>query len=255
YAFDLTGKGVHVYVLDSGIVATHPEFAGRANLAYQVQSARLYGHGSHVAGLIGGLQVGVAKEATVHGVRVLGCDDTSNSDVVEAIDWVVRNAQRPAVINMSLGPRPQPNGQYQRVRSIDDAIARAIAANIPVIVAAGNDNLNACSGSPAGSPGAIVVGATSPNDTRAAFSNFGPCLTLFAPGDGIVSASNRPGPNGAAVGGYATFRGTSQAAPLVAGVVAQMLQANPELKPADIAAQLRSLASPDVVGDPRGSPN
>ncbi|KAI9164261.1 hypothetical protein H9P43_008090 [Blastocladiella emersonii ATCC 22665] len=265
YAFDLTGKGVNIYIIDSGIVAEHAEFSppGRAKLAYEVQSALgakkpgvnfterdCTGHGTHIAGICGGLGVGVAKEASLHAVRVLGCEDTSNADVVEAVDWIVRNHKKPAVINMSLGPRPSSNGTYQRVRSIDDAIARATSSGIAVIVAAGNDALpTACSGSPAGSEGAIVVGASAPNDARASFSNFGPCLTAWAPGDGIVSSSNG-GPRA-----YAVFRGTSQAAPFVTGVVAQLLQVNPQWKPADITAALRNLSTTNVLTDVGTAPN
>ncbi|KNE59783.1 hypothetical protein AMAG_05246 [Allomyces macrogynus ATCC 38327] len=265
YSFDLTGRGVHIYVIDSGISATHPEYAGRAELAYTVTSISpasrsagpdCTGHGSNVAAIAAGLNVGVAKAATVHAVRVLGCEETTNADVVEAIDWVVTHHQRPAVINLSLGPQPNENGQYSRVRSIDESIARAIASGITVVVAAGNDQLDCCGGSPAGADGAIAVGATTLNpdnkrDIRAPFSNFGPCVTLSAPGMDIISAA---GANGVPPGTYAMLRGTSQAAPYVTGVVAQLLQAFPELKPAEVAAALRKLAVPNAVGDARTSP-
>ncbi|KAJ3372254.1 hypothetical protein GGF31_002112 [Allomyces arbusculus] len=265
YSFDLTGRGVHIYVIDSGISSAHPEYSGRAELAYTVSSISTAsrsagpdctGHGSNVAAIAAGLNVGVAKAAAVHAVRVLGCEETTNADVVEAIDWVVTHHQRPAVINLSLGPQPNDTGRYSRVRSIDDSIARAIASGITVVVAAGNDQLDCCGGSPAGADGAIVVGATTLNpdnkrDIRATFSNFGPCVTLSAPGMDIISAA---GANGAAPGTYAMLRGTSQAAPYVAGVVAQLLQAFPELKPAEVAAALRKLAVPNAVGDARTSP-
>ncbi|KAJ3362844.1 hypothetical protein GGF32_005245 [Allomyces javanicus] len=267
YSFDLTGRGVHIYVIDSGISSFHPEYApnGRAELAYTVSSISpetrnagpdCTGHGSNVAAIAAGLNVGVAKAAAVHAVRVLGCEETTNADVVEAIDWVVTHHQRPAVINLSLGPQPNESGRYSRVHSIDDSIARAIASGITVVVAAGNDQLDCCGGSPAGADGAIVVGATTLNpdnkrDIRASFSNFGPCVTLSAPGMDIISAA---GANGAPPGTYAMLRGTSQAAPYVTGVVAQLLQAFPDLKPAEVAAALRKLAVPNAVGDARTSP-
>ncbi|KNE55139.1 hypothetical protein AMAG_01063 [Allomyces macrogynus ATCC 38327] len=267
YSFDLTGRGVHIYVIDSGISSAHPEYApsGRAELAYTVSfispetrnaGPDCTGHGSNVAAIAAGLNVGVAKAAAVHAVRVLGCEETTNADVVEAIDWVVTHHQRPAVINLSLGPQPNENGRYSRVRSIDDSIARAIASGITVVVAAGNDQLDCCGGSPAGADGAIVVGASTltadnKRDVRAPFSNFGSCVTLSAPGMDIISAA---GANGAPAGTYAMLRGTSQAAPYVTGVVAQLLQAFPDLKPAEVAAALRKLAVPNVVGDARTSP-
>jgi subtilisin family serine protease len=264
-----TGTGVHVYIIDSGLQASHVEFnsgisgsPGRADVAFTVDAVQresrakgvsdCTGHGTHVAGIVGGLGVGVAKNAFLHSVRVMGCDDTSNADVIEALEWILKNGKKPAVINMSLGPHAV-DGKYPKVQSIDDAIRKVVADGIPVVVAAGNDNLDACTGSPAGSDGVLAVGATSwsasGGDAKSSFSNFGSCVSIFAPGSDIVSASPT------AKGGYTTLRGTSQAAPFVTGVIAQLLQLNPSMKPRDLYQQLQTSAIQGVVKLARNSGN
>ncbi|KAI9142012.1 peptidase S8/S53 domain-containing protein [Paraphysoderma sedebokerense] len=270
YKFDVTGRGVEIWVLDSGIQTNHPEFTGRAELAYIVNSVRQLrgtgtrsrtgiqsdctGHGTHVAGIAAGLNVGIAKQSLIKSVRVLECSDSSNADVIEALDFVARTATAPAVINLSLGPHPNPNLTYSRVPVMDEAIKRILDRGISVVVAAGNDGLDACSGSPAGVDGVLTVGATALDgntDIRASFSNVGACVNVWAPGFDILSSF----PSTSDSQNYAALRGTSQAAPFVTGVVAQILQLNPRASPREVANILTQNAVRGAIRDIRNSPN
>ncbi|EYF01833.1 S8 family peptidase [Chondromyces apiculatus] len=242
------GAGVHAYVLDTGIRATHTEFTGRVGAGRDIvgndaNPADCNGHGTHVAGTLGGDTVGVAPGVTLHAVRVLDCDGTgSNADVIAGIDWVRLNHVKPAVANMSLGGASS--------QALDAAVAAAIGAGVTFVVSAGNDGRNACSASPARTPAAITVGSTSSSDVRSSFSNTGPCLDLFAPGAGIQSAWY--------TGNTASkvLSGTSMASPHVAGAAARVLSSSPTATSQEVRDALVANATPDRVRNPgSGSPN
>ena len=242
------GTGVRAYVIDTGIRRSHAQFGGRAVTGYDAfggSGSDCNGHGTHVAGTIGGSTYGVAKGATLVPVRVLDCDGSGTvSGVVAGVNWVTAHhaAGKPAVANMSLGGGAS--------ATIDNAVATSIRDGVTYSVAAGNDSDDACGYSPARVGGAITVGATEKLDTRAAFSNVGTCLDLFAPGAGIKSAW------------YAhdtatqVLSGTSMAAPHVAGAAALYLQTHPAATPAAVRAALVDRATTSVVVAPgTGSPN
>lgn len=245
YAYQNNGEGVNAYVIDTGILPTHWELRGRASSIYDaIDSEGLgidcHGHGSHVAGIIGGRTFGVAKRVRLFSVRVLNCLGTGAwSDVIDGVNFVTwhreQSAQQgyPAVANMSLG------GQTNR--AVDAAVRNSIRANVTYVVAAGNDNSDATGYSPAGVVEAITVGATNRSDSRAEFSNYGPALDLFAPGVGITSAW---------IGGdlmIATASGTSMASPHVAGVVALYLQTRRSASPATVRSALVGNSTSGVI--------
>ena len=247
YTYDVDGSGVHAYVIDTGIRATHVEFAGRVGAGYDVIDGGApddcHSHGTHVAGTIGGRTYGVAKNVTLHGVRVLDCQGSgTDSGVIAGIDWVTANHIKPAVANMSLGGGASP--------ALDLALRNSVAAGVVHVVAAGNENTNACYGSPAREPLAITVGATGSTDQRASFSNYGSCLDLFAPGVSIPSSVST---SDTAVADYS---GTSMASPHVAGAAALYLARFPSASPAEVAYAMTNEATTNVVGSPgSGSPN
>lgn len=221
YHYDYDGSGVTAFVIDTGVRNTHNEFGGRASSGYDFidndnDSSDCNGHGTHVAGTIGGSTYGVAKNVNIVGVRVLNCSGSgTNSGVISGINWVKNNAQGPSVANMSLG-----GGASQ---ALDDAVNAAVAAGISFVVAAGNDNSNACNYSPARAANAVTVGSTTSTDSRSSFSNYGTCLDIYAPGSSITSAwyNSNSATN--------TISGTSMASPHVAGVAALYLAENPAL--------------------------
>ena len=248
YGYSQTGAGVTAFVIDSGIRATHSQFGGRVTSGWDFEdgdanATDCLGHGTHVAGIIGGSTYGVAKGVAEVALRVLDCEGWGReSNVIAALDWVV--AHPPAgrsVVNLSLG------GDADSL--VDQAVARTVAAGIPVVVAAGNDGRNACSYSPARAASAVTVAASDSSDRRAWFSNYGSCVDLFAPGVDIRSASSTS--NSATM----VESGTSMAAPHVTGIVARMLQADPSLTPAQISARLASTATTGRITDRVGSPN
>jgi subtilisin family serine protease len=248
YQFTATGAGVAAFVIDTGIRADHTEFTGRLRPGYGVVADGngtndCNGHGTHVAGTVGGTTWGVAKGVTITPVRVLDCAGSGTwSDVIAGIDWVAASTQRPAVANMSLGGGAS--------AALDAAVAGAVAKGVVMVVAAGNNSVDACTASPAREPSAITVGATTSSDLRAYYSNTGACVDLFAPGDNIRSAWNT------SATAANTLSGTSMASPHVAGVAALMLQANPAATPAAIAAHLTSTATQNRLGSiGTGSPN
>lgn len=218
-----TGKGVTVYVVDSGVRATHRQLRGRVGKGFSVVGASprrdCDGHGTHVAGLAAGKQVGVAKQARIVPVRVFGCNGRASADrIIRALDWVTKNHRKPAVMNLSLtGPRN---------RAVDNAVKRAIKRGVHVVAAAGNESINACRISPAHLPGVVTVGATARNDTLARFTNVGSCVDVYAPGVGLRSLAAR---NNTAT---RLESGTSMSAPVVAGTLARLLQHQKRLKPA-----------------------
>jgi subtilisin family serine protease len=188
YTYNQTGSGVHAYIIDTGIRATHVEFTGRmgngADFVGDGQGTNdCNGPGTHVAGTTGGTTYGVAKQVTLHAVRVLNCQGSgSTSGVIAGVDWVTNNSPTPAVANMSLG------GGIST--SLDNAVINSINSGVSYAVAAGNSNTNACNSSPARAAPANTVGATTSTDARSSFSNFGTCLDIFAPGSSITSAWN-----------------------------------------------------------------
>lgn len=247
YSVPADGTGVHAYIVDTGIRSTHAEFSGRMGNGYTaINDGRgtedCNNHGTHVAGTVGGSSFGVATNVTLHPVRVLNCSGNgSTSGIINALGWIAQNNQSPAVANMSLGGGASP--------ALDNAVNSLMNAGVTVVVAAGNEDQNACNVSPARVPGAITVGATDTSDTRAWFSNYGNCVDMFAPGVNIKSAlagSNSQSGN---------LSGTSMAAPHVAGVAALMLEGNPGASPAQVAAAVIGNASSGVVSDTLGAPN
>ncbi len=248
YNYNATGAGVHAYVIDTGIRTTHQEFAGRIGNGFSVvndgrNTTDCNGHGTHVSGTIGGAVYGVAKQVTLHPVRVLGCNGSGTaSGVIQGVDWVANNHTKPAVANMSLG------GGIST--ALDNAVRNAIAAGVTFAVAAGNSNANACNASPARVSEALTVGATTSTDGRSSFSNFGTCVDVFAPGSSITSAwiTNDTATN--------TISGTSMASPHAAGVAALVLQGQPNATAATIAQAVVNGATSDrLSGIGTGSPN
>ena len=261
YNYSGTGAGVHVYVLDTGIRTTHQEFGGRATRDYDVYGGNgddCVGHGTHVAGIIGGSTHGVAKSVRLHSVKIGARDANGNvgctggraydSDIIAGLDWVTANRIRPAVANLSYGGDPS--------NSLDQAIRRCINVGVTVVVAAGNENQNASNVSPARVDEAITVSATSSSDRRGSqpfgdfFANYGAVVDLFAPGVSIESAWFTSDTD-------TQFEtGTSMAAPHVAGVAAQFLQANPAADPDAVQGAIKNFATRDHVIEPgEGSPN
>ena len=254
YTYDTTGIGVHAYVIDSGLNVTHSEFTGRVGVGADFIGGGVNdcnGHGTHVAGTIGGTTYGIAKAVTIHPVRVFPCSGGSAwSTIIAGMNWVASNYVAPAVVNMSLG------GGINT--SVDAAVANLHNTNgITVVVAAGNSNADACNFSPARAPLAITVGSIDNTDTRSGFSNWGTCLDWFAPGSSITSAWI--GSNTATN----TISGTSMASPHVAGVAARYLQTHPTATPAAVRAALHWANNifgvtplwPGVANRGLGSPN
>ena len=248
YTYSATGSGISAYIIDTGIRTTHQDLGGRARHGRDTidnddDATDCNGHGTHVAGTVGGLKYGVAKGVTLYAVRVLDCRGSgTTASVVAGIDWVTAHAVRPAVANMSLG------GGVDEV--LDDAVQRSIASGITYAVAAGNSNRDACEYSPARAPDALTVGATYVDDSRASFSNTGTCLDLFAPGLAITSAWNSSDT------ATASLSGTSMASPHVAGAAALYLAKNPGATPAQVRDGLVAATTPGKVTSPgAGSPN
>jgi subtilisin family serine protease len=241
-----TGADVHVYVLDTGLDVDHPEFSGRVGEGFASRGESVEdddGHGTHVAGSIGGTGYGIAKQVVIHPVKVLTNGSGSDSDVIRGIDFVTRHAGEngwPAVANMSLGGGVSP--------ALDRAVCASIASGVSYVVAAGNDDADACSFSPARVVQALGTGATDRTDRRAFFSNKGSCVDVFAPGRDIVSAGRG--------GGSQTLSGTSMASPHVAGVAALCRQREPAADPAGVQRCVLDAATPDrLSGIGAGSPN
>jgi subtilisin family serine protease len=240
------GAGVHAYVIDTGLDAGHAEFLDRVGEGFSAAgdgSGDDHGHGTHVAGTVGGGEFGIAKQVTLHPVRVLVNGSGSDSQVIAGVDWVARHVRDhgwPAVANMSLGGSAAP--------ALDRAVCNAIEGGVSFAIAAGNESQDACDTSPARVLQALTVGATDRNDARASFSNFGGCVDVFAPGLDISSA--RRG------GGATALSGTSMAAPHVAGVSALCLERHPGARPAEVASCVVDTATRDkLTSIGAGSPN
>ncbi len=241
-----TGADVHAYVIDTGLDDSHSEFTGRVGEGFSAPGDGTRdddGHGTHVAGTIGGTQFGVAKRVILHPVRVLVRGSGSDSDVIEGVDWVTEHVQRngwPAVANMSLGGGTSP--------ALDLAVCNSIRAGVTYAVAAGNEDADSCQSSPSRVLQAAGTGASDRSDRRASFSNTGACVDLFAPGLDITSARNG--------GGSTTLSGTSMASPHAAGVAALCLERNPGSSPDRVVRCIVDHATRDHLSDiGAGSPN
>jgi hypothetical protein len=231
YFYRSTGRGVNVYVIDSGIRYGHREFGGRASLGLDLvgdgRQGDCNGHGTHVSALVAGASYGVAKDARLFSVRVLPCVGGSpRSRTIAAVDWVAANHVKPAVVNMSVGGV---NEAYPGLGALDLAVENAVAMGITFVVLAGNNGgADACRTSPARAPSALTLGASTLADARAAFSNAGPCVDLFAPGAGIVSA-------------WWVADG--------AGVAATYLERRPTATPAEVVDAIKRHATPGRMAD------
>jgi len=250
YNYTPTGTGVKAYIIDTGIRATHTQFAGRVISGFTAINDGLgtndgNGHGTHVSGTVGGSTYGVAKNVTLVAVRVLDSSGNgTNSGVIAGVDFVTSDhlAGQPAVANMSLGGGAS--------TALDTAVTNSINDGVTYAVAAGNENQNACNVSPARVASAITVGSTTMTDARSSFSNFGTCVDIFAPGSSITSSwrTSDTATN--------TISGTSMATPHVTGVAALFLETNPTASPATVTAAIINNSTPNkVTGAGTGSPN
>ncbi|QSB04971.1 S8 family peptidase [Natronoglycomyces albus] len=248
YSYPNQGSGVTAYIFDSGMNLGHEEFTGRiAGSRDYISSggngADCNGHGTHVAGTVGGTRTGVAKNVDFFNIKVLDCEGNGPwSGTINGLQWVANNASGPSVVNMSLG------GGFNQ--SVNNAVNNTVAAGVPVVVASGNSNANACNYSPASAQNALTVNNSTSSDARRFDSNFGSCTDLFAPGDRIyapwIGGSNR----------YNTIGGTSMASPHVAGAAAMYLAENPSATPSQVYSAITSNASTGLVSNPgSGSPN
>jgi subtilisin family serine protease len=243
------GVGVHAYILDTGIRASHGEFAGRMGNGYDAITAGgtandCNGHGTHVAGTVGGTKYGVADRVTLHAVRVMDCNGSGSfAGVIAGVDWVKANAVKPAVANMSLGA----SGTNS---AVETAVNNAIASGVTFAVAAGNSNSDACNFTPARTPAAITVGATTNTDNRSSFSNYGTCLDIFAPGSSITSAWHT---GDTAIN---TISGTSMASPHVAGAAALYLSNHTTATAQQVRdALVNGATTGKIIAVGTGSPN
>jgi subtilisin family serine protease len=245
YTRRYTGRGVTVYIVDTGIRYDHTEFGGRAVAGYDAFGGNgndCQGHGTHVAGMAAGASFGVANEASLVSVRVLDCNGSGlTSGVIAGLDWIAANRRTPAVVNMSLG------GPV--VQALDDAVVRLTSSGTLVVAAAGNDSTDACLGSPARVPDALTVGASDKTDRRAGFSCWGSCVDLFAPGVMV------PGPYASSSTALVYMSGTSTASPHVAGAVALLLQHYPSIGARAAHDSIRAYATKGVITDAKSANN
>ncbi|MEU4426736.1 S8 family peptidase [Actinoplanes sp. NPDC024001] len=252
YTYNTTATTVNAYIIDTGIRTTHQDFGGRAASGFDAidggAADDCNGHGTHVAGTVGGTAHGVAKGVRLHAVRVLNCEGSgTTAQVVAGIEWVTANAQKPAVANMSLGGSAD--------TALDNAVRASIASGVSYAIAAGNGflglfALDACTQSPARVTQALTVSATNANDAKPSWANRGTCVDVFAPGINITSAwsTSNTATN--------TISGTSMAAPHVAGAAALYLAGNPAATPAQVHTAIVTNATAGVVTSPgSGSPN
>jgi subtilisin family serine protease len=246
YTYNTTASNVTAYIIDTGINTGHVDFGGRATNVYDSfggNGADCNGHGTHVAGTVGGATYGVAKGVRLRGVRVLDCGGSGTwSGVIAGMDYVANNAVKPAVANMSLGGGAN--------TSVNNAATNMVNRGITVAVAAGNSNANACNYSPAAASGVLTVAASDINDAKASFSNYGSCVELYAPGVNTLSAWI------GSTTATRTISGTSMASPHVAGVAALYLAGNPGAAPSTVNSWIINNATTGVItGNPTGTPN
>jgi len=244
YTYTSTGAGVNAYIIDTGIWTLHPEFGGRANNVFDAYGATgedCNGHGTHVAGTIGSATYGVAKGVSLHGVRVLSCVGLGlNSDVIAGVDWVTANHVNPAVANMSLGGG--------KSAALDQAVTSLWNSGVFLAVAAGNDNVDACTESPSGAPSVFTVAASTKTDAKASYSNWGTCVEVYAPGSAIVSTY--------LAGTTMSLSGTSMATPHVVGVGALYKATFGDQASASVANWITSNSTAGAItGNVSGTPN
>ena len=246
YTYSATGAGVHAYIIDTGIWTLHADFGGRANNVYDAFGSGgtgedCHGHGTHVAGTIGGTTYGLAKGASLHGVRVLSCAGLGlTSQIIAGIDWVRQNAVKPAVANMSLG------GGLST--ALNDATTNLWNSGVFVAVAAGNDNVDACTASPASATGAFTAASSTNTDAKSSFSNWGACVEAYAPGSAIVSDF--------LAGTTMSLSGTSMASPHFAGVAVLYKSTFGDAPSSTVASWIVTNATNGVItGNPAGTPN
>jgi subtilisin family serine protease len=246
YVYNATATNVTAYIIDTGVRPSHNQFGGRAASVYNAVGGSnddCNGHGTHVAGTVGGSTYGVAKGVRIRGVKVLNCSGSgSSSGIVAGINWVRTNAQRPAVANLSLG------GGYSS--TTNTAVNNLANSGVYVAVAAGNSGANACNYSPASAANVTSVMASNSSDQRASWSNYGSCTHLYAPGVSITSAwhTSNTATN--------TISGTSMASPHVAGLGALILASNPSASNSAVRNWIVSNATTNVIsGNPSGTPN
>ncbi|TCP46852.1 subtilase family protein [Tamaricihabitans halophyticus] len=237
YTYNTKADNVTAYVLDTGVDASHETFEGRASGGFDAidnddDPADEHGHGTHVAGTVGGAEYGIAKGVQIVPVRVLDAQGSGTTEqIVAGIDWMTQNAQGPSVANMSLG------GPVDE--ALDEAVRGAVAGGVTFALAAGNESQDAANVSPARVEEAVTVAASTQDDGQASFSNFGSVVDLYAPGEDIVSASLG--------GGEESNSGTSMASPHVAGAAALYLADNPDADPAQVSEALTSSAAADKI--------
>jgi serine protease len=250
------GANTHIYVLDTGVRTTHQDFGSRASPAVDYSSgepvecngdlecaADRQGHGTHCAGSAAGTTFGVASQALVYGVKVLGDNGAGGfAAIVGAIDWMAASDVRPAVGSMSLGGQC-PFGQCGLFGVVTTAVNAAVESGVTVVVAGGNSNSDACGFVPAFVPSAITVGSTDSKDARSSFSNYGTCTNIWAPGSSITSAGHEDDT------GAKTFSGTSMACPHVAGAAAMMLERNPDFRSEQVLEKLLAKAATNYITD------
>ncbi|HEY0015974.1 MAG TPA: S8 family peptidase [Longimicrobium sp.] len=246
YIYNTTASNVTAYVIDTGVTPGHTQFGGRASSVYNAVGGSnddCNGHGTHVAGTIGGSTYGVAKAVRIRGVKVLSCSGSgSTSGIIAGVDWVRLNATKPAVANLSLG------GGFSS--ATNTAVNNLANSGVYVAVASGNSNANACNYSPASAANVTSVNASTSTNAKASFSNYGSCTHLYAPGQNITSAwyTSSTATN--------TISGTSMASPHVAGVGALYLAGNPTASNATVRSWIINNATPNVIsGNPTGTPN
>jgi subtilisin family serine protease len=246
YVYTSLATNVHAYIIDTGIRASHSEFVGRAQQVFNSAGGRnddCNGHGTHVAGTVGGTIYGVAKGVQLYGIKVLGCSGSGSwSGVIAGMDWVAANHKKPAVANMSLGGGGN--------TSVDAAAVNLANAGVYTVVAAGNDNANACNFSPARASGMMTVAASTSTDAKASWSNWGSCVNVYAPGASITSAWHQSDTS------TRTISGTSMAAPHVAGVAALYKSVHGDGSQSAVTNWITSNASSNKIsGNPSGTPN
>ena len=245
YNYDITGSGITVYVIDSGINFDHIDFEGRASFgfdAYRADGTDCNGHGTHVSGIIGGKTSGVAKEVNLVSIRVLDCNGNGTiSNIISGINWINNNNDGPAIVNMSLGSGVS--------STLDSAVKNSIENGLTYVTSAGNRAEDACNFSPARVPEIITVGSTTNDDSRSSFSNYGSCIDIFAPGSNITSTW---------IGGSDSVNilsGTSMASPHVAGTAALLLQKYPNASPAEIFSKIKANSTKGIVANSQSENN
>jgi subtilisin family serine protease len=244
YSWNADGTGVTAYIIDTGLDADHPDFTGRGQNVFDAMGGNgedCNGHGTHVAGTIGGATWGVAKNVALRGVRVLDCGGSGTWEgVIAGMDWVTANHAGPSVANMSLG------GGFNQ--TVNDAATRMADSGVFTAIAAGNSSIDACQFSPASAGNVTTVAASDSGDNSAFFTNFGSCVEVYAPGVDVTSSWLSGGTN--------TISGTSMASPHVAGIGALYKSSQGDVASATLNAWIQSSASPNVInGVPAGTPN